>query len=301
MSADVADASQLREVVAQTYEHFGQLNGVVHAAGNVTASGFFGIDEADLGRCEQQFRAKVRGVLALEEILRDKRVDFVVLVSSISSVLAGLGYVAYAAANMYLDAFAHKYSQTTGVPWVSIDWETWEFADGAEIGSTQLAMYPEEGTEAFSRIVASAMLPQVVVSAGHLQARIDQWVKLTSRQSFEEANDRQSNLHSRPDISTPYVAPRTVLEETIAEIWQETLGVAEVGILDNFFTDLGGSSLVATRLIARLRERLSVELPLRLLFDGPTVADLATTIASQADAPAEPPGMTELVAEGITA
>ncbi len=77
------------------------------------------------------------------------------------------------------------------------------------------------------------------------------------------------------------VAPRTPIERVLAGIWAQVLGVAEVGIDDNFFA-LGGHSLVATQLLARLRDAFQVELPLRTLFEAPTVAALAATLAQHA-------------------
>lgn len=294
VTADVADAAQMRAALERTHAQFGPLDGVIHAAGNVTASGFFGIDEADQERCERQFRTKVRGLAVLAETLQAERPDFVVLLSSISSVLAGLGYVAYAAANSFMDAFAHKHNQTAGVPWMSIDWDTWERqgAGASDDDPAQLSMYPDEGVEAFRRVLASALLPQVVVSTGYLPDRIDQWVNLQSLQEAKQRTERQSaRLHSRPDIATSYLAPRTRQEREVAEIWQEMLGVAQVGVIDNFFSDLGGSSMLAAQLIARLRERFQVELPLRRLFEGPTVAELAAELAAAIDPPpASDPG-----------
>ncbi|MGH9367919.1 MAG: non-ribosomal peptide synthetase, partial [Thermoanaerobaculia bacterium] len=75
-----------------------------------------------------------------------------------------------------------------------------------------------------------------------------------------------------------FVAPRTPLEEAVASIWQNLLHVERVGACDNFF-DLGGHSLLATQVISRLREAFCLELPLRILFESPTVAELALAIA----------------------
>jgi acyl carrier protein len=75
---------------------------------------------------------------------------------------------------------------------------------------------------------------------------------------------------SRPELETDFIAPRTAAEDVVAEIWKRTLGVDRVGVRDNFF-ELGGHSLLATRVVSRLREVFQVELPLRSLFERPTI------------------------------
>jgi amino acid adenylation domain-containing protein len=76
----------------------------------------------------------------------------------------------------------------------------------------------------------------------------------------------------------PYVAPRTPIEQELADIWAELLQIEKVGIYDNFF-ELGGHSLLLTQLASRIRKNLQVELPLRVLFDVPTVVEMTTAIA----------------------
>ncbi|HEX6291106.1 MAG TPA: amino acid adenylation domain-containing protein [Herpetosiphonaceae bacterium] len=87
-------------------------------------------------------------------------------------------------------------------------------------------------------------------------------------------------LQPRPNLLNPYVAPGTTIEESIAEIWQELLGVGPIGIHDNFF-DLGGHSLMATQVITRLRDRFPVDLPVADVFDAATVAQLAAIIEAK--------------------
>ena len=84
----------------------------------------------------------------------------------------------------------------------------------------------------------------------------------------------------RPDRSAKALPPRTPLEEIIAALWCDELGHERVGIHDNFF-DLGGHSLKAVVLVARLQARFGVELPVRTIFDRPTVAVLALTVMQQ--------------------
>jgi len=83
---------------------------------------------------------------------------------------------------------------------------------------------------------------------------------------------------ARPQLDTPYVAPRTPIEEQLAKIWAEVLSLDQVGIHDNFF-DLGGHSLAATRVVSQVIKRFQLELPLKSLFESPTVAQMATVIA----------------------
>ena len=74
-----------------------------------------------------------------------------------------------------------------------------------------------------------------------------------------------------------FAAPQTPLEEKIAAIWTDVLGVERVGRTDNFF-DLGGHSLLATQVISQMRKKFKIEIPLRSLFESPTVAELALEV-----------------------
>ncbi|BAY48984.1 peptide synthetase [Scytonema sp. HK-05] len=82
---------------------------------------------------------------------------------------------------------------------------------------------------------------------------------------------------ARPDLEKSFAEPRTPIEEVLAAIWIDILRLEQVGIHDNFF-ELGGHSLLATQVISRLRKVFQVELPLRCLFESPTIAELAETI-----------------------
>ncbi|HEX7261142.1 MAG TPA: condensation domain-containing protein, partial [Luteolibacter sp.] len=77
-----------------------------------------------------------------------------------------------------------------------------------------------------------------------------------------------------------YVAPRTEMEELVAGVWQQVLGLERVGLHDSFF-DLGGHSLLATKIISRLRETFGFQIPLSTIFDSPTIADLAEYITAE--------------------
>jgi amino acid adenylation domain-containing protein len=99
----------------------------------------------------------------------------------------------------------------------------------------------------------------------------------------------------RTAVETDYLAPRNAIEEKLAAIWTEVLGVPRIGIHDNFFSQLGGHSLTATQLISRVRQRFDIELPIRTLFEGPTIARLAEVVATALEKPRESlPRMTRI-------
>ncbi len=89
---------------------------------------------------------------------------------------------------------------------------------------------------------------------------------------------------------TEYLAPRNEVEEKLTAIWSEVLGISHIGIHDNFFTQLGGHSLTATQLVSRVRERFGIELPIRTLFEGPTIARLAQAVEACLKDPAQSAG-----------
>jgi amino acid adenylation domain-containing protein len=83
---------------------------------------------------------------------------------------------------------------------------------------------------------------------------------------------------TRPNLDTPFMAPRSEAERQLAEIWVEVLGIDRVGIHDKFF-DSGGNSLAATRILSRVIDKFRLELPLQALFDSPTVEEMAAVIS----------------------
>lgn len=280
-SADVANHQQMQELFTQIEERFGQINGVIHAAGMIEEKTSRAIEQTSQTECEQQFQPKVYGLLVLEKILHERKLDFCLLLSSLSSVLGGLGFATYSAVNLFMDAFTYQHNQTNSVPWLSVNWDGWQFGEQnkqtTSVGASlaELAITPQEGMKAFQRILSWGKVNQVVVSTGELQARIDQWIKLESLLSTEASKKVSlSLLRSRPNLQNAYMAPRNELEQTIAQIWQDFLGIEPIGIYDNFF-ELGGDSLLGIQITSKLSESLQEKISPNSLLNAPTIAVLA--------------------------
>jgi acyl-coenzyme A synthetase/AMP-(fatty) acid ligase len=100
----------------------------------------------------------------------------------------------------------------------------------------------------------------------------------------------------RPDLEEGFVAPRTAAEQAVADVWSRVLDLEKVGVHDNFF-DLGGHSLLATQVVSRLRRAFGSDVPLRALFEAPTVAELALAIVQRQAAATAPADLERMLAE----
>ncbi|HEX5709535.1 MAG TPA: LLM class flavin-dependent oxidoreductase, partial [Pyrinomonadaceae bacterium] len=157
---------------------------------------------------------------------------------------------------------------------------------------------PREGVDVFTRVLASAQVPQVVVSTKDLaasMARADAFMDEHVSGEIEKLHVSRP-LHPRPDVQTPYVAPRNEVEEMLAGIMQEALGVESVGVDDNFF-ELGGDSVLSIQIIARVNQA-GWQITPQQIFQHQTIAELATVAARVGDAqPAGRPQSTTSAAE----
>ena len=289
--ADVSDLDQMRQAIREVHQSFGRIKGVIHGAGNTGGAAFQAIQELEVSGCEAHFRPKVQGLAVLEAVLQEESLDWCVLLSSLSSVLGGFGYCAYAAANLFMDAFVQARQSERSFVWRSVNWDGWKFkgrtAAATRLGNSlpSLSMSPQEGVDAFHRLLhMNQVVPRIVVSTGNLGARLGRWVQRRSSTQAPDGSklglveikeDRRAS--TRPKRASEYVVPRSDLERAIAEIWEGVLGEANLGVNDSFF-ELGGHSLLAMRIAARIRTLLEVEYTAATLYEAPTIAGAAESI-----------------------
>ncbi|MFS0517036.1 beta-ketoacyl synthase N-terminal-like domain-containing protein [Nostoc sp. UIC 10607] len=137
------------------------------------------------------------------------------------------------------------------------------------------------------QVVKLLPLPQASASAAFsIKSRLEQ-NNQKSEISLQRKPDifqpeKLSALHSRPDLPNSYLAPRNEIEQKIANIWEELLGIKQVGIHDNFFK-LGGDSLIAVQVLSRIRNIFSIRLSVANLFESPTIAEIAPKLEKQID------------------
>lgn len=270
LRADVSNEEQMFAAVGRTVERFGRLDGVIYgaAAGASTDKEIRATTPDD---CVVQFQGKAQGLMVLEKVLAGRDYKFCVMLSSLASILGGMTFAGYAAANIFMDTFVRKHNQSHPQAWLSVNWDGW----------TDAAIDAKSGGEALERVLSIGPVSQIAVSVSDLESRIERWVSFEDSQTAVTSEKSETAvLHPRPNLLNEYVAPSNELEQDLAETWQELLGIERVGINDNFF-ELGGHSLLATMVLSRLRKEFGVELLLRSFFESPTVSGLALIIAER--------------------
>ena len=281
-NADVTNVEETQQVLDRAYRRFGPIHGVVHAAGN-PGDGLIQLKTTEAAA--NVFAPKVTGTLILADLLKDTPLDFFVLFSSIRSLQGGVGHSDYCAANAFLDAFARYKSLNDNAPVQSINWGGWsevgmsvDYAREHNLNPNELlgaGMSAAEGVEAFARVLETS-LPQIIVAPQDLETLL-----ADSNEVSEPAATPKSTMravHQRPHLKDAFVAPQTETEQLITGLWQELLGVENVGIHDNFF-ELGGDSILSLRIIARANHA-GLRLAPNDIFKHQTIAELAAVVGT---------------------
>lgn len=295
--ADVTDPAAMKQLLERVAARHGKIDVVVHAAGITGEAAHTPIERLAPADRERHFAPKITGAENLLEAivaLRDQRqieVGAVLLCSSLSTVLGGLGFGAYAAANAFLDAFAGHAGRRCGLPFMAVDWDGWFFgatgsAAASPAGAEALALTVAEGLAVFERLPALLGLERLVVSTAELAARQALWTRSPGGRAMPRPADSEAVAAARrPASAPPYLPPSTATEEILAQVWSDLLGFAPIGLADDFF-ELGGHSLLATQMVSRLREKLGIEMSVAAVFDAPKLRGLAALLDGLGPGPA---------------
>ncbi len=303
--ADVADAQTLDRLWQTIGADLPPLRGVIHAAGVLDDDLLPGLTWA---RFEPVLAPKVAGANNVIGLARTQPVDFVVLFSSIASVLGSAGQANYAAANAYQDALAQRW-RGEGLPVLSVNWGVWAEVGmaaargvGARVAGQGIGtIAPSDGLAALDRLIG-VDLAQVVV------APID-WTRLRFNSPFVTgltpslvATPKTSDWTKRL-MDAPGHRRAELLAGYVREQAGRVLGIDPARVHDQApLRDLGLDSLMAVELRNRLGDGLALErkLPATLVFDFPTVETLAEYLGrevfagepAQSAAPEGPPSAT---------
>jgi acyl transferase domain-containing protein len=296
---DCTSAEAVNAALSEVAEKWGRIDGVFLSSPMSNHPAVAPLALLSASHWDYNHAAQIAPLRALATATADRKVGFCCVQSSLSSIVGGPALAAYASAHHVVDSFVAARDREGGTSWFAINWDALDTegapANGARraTAANPFALTPDEAWDCTRRILEAGLSGQTVVSKGNLAARRAEWLHTEPREEEQQAATGAG--HKRPDLATPFVAPRNEIEATVAGIFQELLGIDAVGMDDGFF-ELGGHSLLAIRAIARLREAFPVDVEMReLLFENPTAAGIARAIAARLPAEPDLDAMAELL------
>jgi acyl transferase domain-containing protein len=283
--ADIADPIAMRDVVLAVEDRWGPINGVIHAAG-VTEDRFFEtLDQVSDGHVLGMFAPKVKGIENLYTLFAQKMPDFVWLTSSLSTLLGGMGYSAYAAANSYMDHFIA--ARATELPtWKCMVLGEIAFEKSSVDRQTEwrrTAMKGEELIEVFEWSLASSASPVLLQSTEELTARMQRSNELRTAPAPLPAQGPDLphvNRLDRRGLSTLYEKPQNASEKKLQALFEEFFGAEGIGV-DDHFLEVGGDSLKGMMLLKRINQGFQVNLALKDLLLHPTIRKMSVRIGEE--------------------
>jgi acyl transferase domain-containing protein len=302
--ADVCDRSRMAEIFAGLRD---PLRGIVHAAGVTTGLPLLGLDPESLA---EVMRSKVDGVRVLHELSAGAALDFFVCFSSISSVWGSAGLAHYAAANQFLDSFAH-YRRGLGLPALSINWgpiaAPGMAPDRVRVGLDRIgirALSPEKMLEGLGRLLQSGRTQAVVADVDWSRFK-PVYEARRPRPLFEllsvpppplpACSNRAAvlgRLEAAPEQDRPQLLVAH-LQQSIAALLRFD-SPERVDPQQGFF-EIGVDSLTAVELKNRLESEFDCLLPPTIAFDYPNCVALAGYLAQEL----APAAMSVAAAEGL--
>jgi len=280
IQADVTDLNSLKIAFTNVVNEFGKLDGVIHAAGNMNFEDFQFIHDTTADQTIRVLEPKVKGIENLYEVLKDNQPGFVWITSSLATVIAGLSFGAYAAANLYLEHFLQEKAGELA-NWKCIGLSEMLFDEqriSAEKSSERSALVPEEIFRLFEWTSSVTDAPIIYETVLPLSKRIERaFSNQVNLQEVEDPGEVEVSKTVRPNLSNSYVAPETNLEKQLIAMVEEFFGMEGIGIEDGFF-ELGGDSLKAMVLLKRIKRDFEVTIPLKEFFGLKTMKNIAAEI-----------------------
>ncbi|MCX7922791.1 MAG: SDR family NAD(P)-dependent oxidoreductase [Clostridia bacterium] len=294
-SADITDFESMEFILEALRAKYGRINGVIHSAG-VAGDGF--IIRKDDNTFKNVLSPKIQGTWVLEKLTEQDKVDFFVMFSSLTSVLGGAGQGDYTAANSYLDAFT-AYMKRKGRKALTINWSAWKETGMAfdhrvndEKGVFK-AMPTTQAIAAFDKVFRSNMTRVVIGELNYDGITIDalQYLPFNLSEDIKDdikgrikTNSARDELKPKKQIKNARLKGKdgesySETEKLVAGIWREVLGFEELDVNDNFF-EIGGDSILISKVHTLIEERLPGKVTLVDLFAHPTIARLSMHLCS---------------------
>ncbi|WP_103071998.1 hybrid non-ribosomal peptide synthetase/type I polyketide synthase [Aquimarina sediminis] len=284
VQADSTSYAEMTQTFLKVKSKFGTVNGIFHSAGIITPESFNIVKSINRKQLECHFPVKSEGLAVISRIVEKDPLDFVSVISSLSSFLGGLGMIGYAAANQFMDTMvANENSKGNSTRWITLNYSNWEGWEDEfkglsltdDILNTFITL--DEGEKTFNNLLAKSNdQGQVIISPVHLPSLIDKWDAYDNENS-EKGKISKSKQNSKPFLSNEYLEPSTDLEKKLVQIWEEIFGFGPIGILDDFM-ELGGDSLKAITMLSHVQGKTAMTMSLQDFFSNTTIQKLCEKV-----------------------
>lgn len=292
--ADVSNEKELKQVINEVKQKFGEIAGVVHSAG-VAGEGFI------INKSNTNFNAvispKIKGTWLLDNLTNNEKLDFFIMFSSITSLNGSAGQSDYTAANAYMDSYVHlrrirKPEQKT----LTINWAAWNEVgmlanyisdhnnlekENNEKGFKNI--YKEEAIFCFDNVFNKQIFGVILGEIDYkvfglykdkIKFNLSKEILKLINVEASEANNNQLKTEEKEEI---IIHDYDTLEKIVLGCWIKVIGTEQIGINDKFY-ELGGDSILATYLIKELQKYFSSLLDISDIFSYPSVYEMSNYI-----------------------
>ena len=281
VKADVTQIEDLQHIKSYIETKHGPVSGVIHAAG-VVDNGM--IQHKNIDSLQKVFAAKVQGTKNVCKVFGGNELDFIVLCSSMNSIIGGLGQLDNTAANAFIDSYADYYLHTFNENILAINWGAVNEARARNYTATpqftelskehiKNKMTKSEIFDVYEKLFSASLEPRVVVSTLDFEQVIKNWSKVGSLSELLQVVDTTKKDREKLALGD-YIEPKSKVAQDIATLWQEYLGLDAIGLKDNFF-ELGGNSLVAIQFIGKLTKHYQINIHAMSIYEYQTLDEFA--------------------------
>lgn len=291
ISADVSSEDQMKAAIDEIKNQFGNINGIFHAAGIKRGKT---INDHNEQSFMNMLNPKVKGTLLLEKLTQNEPLDFMVLCSSVATLIGEYGNAGYTSANAFLDSFA-AYRTKQGRKTLAIDWSTWYFEDAPyaeKINENRFLfrmMSVEDALNALDQALSKKINNIVIGRLNYQSSVFDISDYMCLKLSTELEKKRKSRKYQKENYTQKYDKKLVLkgrangvysdMERRIAKSFSVILGYEEIDINSNFF-EIGGDSITITRIHSYIKDIYQYEISVTDLFSYPTVYKLSEYLSN---------------------
>lgn len=266
---DITDLTSLKNFVEELIKKSNKIDGLIHAAGILNSELIYLKSRLS---AETVLAPKLLGTYNLISAFKNTHLDFIILKSSLSAMLGGVGQIDYSAANSCLDTFASSnlFSFTSHI--TSINWNAWqEIGMAANIYKEKKQTFIgqdnnisiKEGQKIFIEVLQENET-NIAISKTDIDSQL-----LTQNLQVISNENLLGDIQDKPRKNN--------VKRVLSDLWKETLGLNRVGNNDNFF-DLGGHSLKAVKLLEKINRSFNCSLTIQHLYEAPTISKFSGLI-----------------------